>query len=443
MQAKFKELGTYFDKNKNNSPLNFFLETQFSFASLILADKKDAGDIEKDDKKNIKNFCNEYNEILNRYLKKLPNQNLPINKLRTEIRKNAVYELYNNLKWNNRVYTLTAPTGSGKTLILLSLAGEILRKKGDFRIIYSLPFLSITEQVESEALEIFSKNRESIQRIDSKSENTEFQKLQEIVENNPTEENIRKLLALNFQEDTFSYPFVITTFVRFFETLLTNKNASLLKLPNFSNSIFLIDEIQALPPRLYSFFLAFLSAFCKKFDSYAIISTATMPYTDLPPEEASNFNAIKEIFSNYSKPIELSKSEYFDYKLFNRYSISKKEISSIEQLALAISQEKQSVLVILNTIDDTKDLFNNDLLIKENIILLNTHFTPNDRKKKIREAKNCLNNGEKVIVVSTQLIEAGVDMDFPVLYRDMATMPSIVQSAGRCNRNGKLKKGSV
>ena len=152
---------------------------------------------------------------------------------------------------NKQVFELTAPTGSGKTLMLLSLASEIIKTKGAKRIIYGLPFLSITEQVEAEVLTIFEGYEEFIQRIDSKSNNHRFEKIQIELDNNPTEEKIQEANILEFQENTFAYPFIITTFVRFFETLLSNRNAELLKLPNFSNCIFLLDEIQALPPRLY------------------------------------------------------------------------------------------------------------------------------------------------------------------------------------------------
>jgi CRISPR-associated endonuclease/helicase Cas3 len=110
-----------------------------------------------------------------------------------------------------------------------------------------------------------------------------------------------------------------------------------------------------------------------------------------------------------------------------------------------VIEEDDSVLLILNTIDDTKEAYN---LLSDRfdgtLILLNTHFTPDDRKIKIQEAKNKLASNEKVIVISTQLIEAGVDIDFPIVYRDFTTVASIVQSAGRCNRNGKMsQKGKV
>lgn len=446
VQSKLKDLGLSFDKKKNKSPLSFFLETQFAFASLILSDKMDAGNNQANDQSLIESFCRDYNSNLSEYLNSLNStQNIPINKLRTDIRNEAVGNLSNNLNGHNRVFTLTAPTGSGKTLMLLSLAGEIIKQKGDFRIIYALPFLSITEQVEAEVLKIFNENAEAIQRIDSKSENTLFQQLQKEIENNPSDDKIHELLSVQFQEDTFAYPFVITTFVRFFETLLGNRNATLLKLPNFSKSVFLIDEIQALPPRLYSFFIAFLSEFCDRFDSYAIVSTATMPYVDLPTS-ASNYESIKELFSGFTKPIEISDQKYFFHQLFDRYNVQRQgDTISLGEIAELILNETESILVILNTIDDTKDLRNllRDYMDKERLILLNTHFTPNDRKRKIRDAKEKLTKGDRIVLISTQLIEAGVDIDFPIVFRDMATMSSIIQSAGRCNRNGKLNLGKV
>ena len=429
-----------FKEENNKSALDFFLNNQFAFASVIQADKADAGKIGNiidEQCEAVQIFSKSFSTQLNSYLEKL-NQNSELNKLRTTIRNHAVQNIRVGLKNDEHVYELTAPTGSGKTLMMLSLASEIVKEKGAKRIIYALPFLSITEQVETEVLKIFEGNEAFIQRIDSKSENLRFEKVQEELDNNQTEEKILEANILEFQENTFAFPFVITTFVRFFETLLSNRNAELLKLPNFSNCIFLLDEIQALPPRLYGFFVAYLRKFCEKFDSYAIISTATQPNFELP----KNNTEAQSFFPDYKKPTPLLPLSYFDNDLFNRYLIEfEKEPIDLEALKESILTENQSVLIILNTIDDTKELFKKlqEELGTEELLLLNTHFTPRHRKIKIYLAKRMLRHNKRVIVVSTQLIEAGVDIDFPVLYRDFATVASIVQSAGRCNRNGKLE----
>jgi CRISPR-associated endonuclease/helicase Cas3 len=442
VQRYFVDKFIFFDR-ANTKPLDFFIDYQFSFACLIQADKADAADFDNfiiKRQNDVDDFSNIYVNTIEKYLSNLK-QDTNLNRLRTKIRLEAVKNIQSHIL-KDRVFELTAPTGSGKTLMLLSLASEIIKQTGSKRIIYGLPFLSITEQVENEVLKIFINDHSYIQRIDSKSENKRFEEIQEQLDNEPDSKIIKELDLLEFQENTFAYPFVITTFVRFFETLLSNKNSELLKLPNFSNCIFLLDEIQSLPPRLYGFFVAYITKFCKKFNSYAIISTATQPNFTLPDDnpEASLF------FSDYKHPISLLPLAYFYEELFNRYTIIKEQNPiNVEELGQKILSEDKSVLVILNTIDDTNELYNllEGHLLKEEIILLNTHFTPRHRKLKIYLANRRLKAGKKVIVISTQLIEAGVDIDFPILYRDFATTASIVQSAGRCNRNGRGKGGIV
>lgn len=428
-----------FDGSNNKSALDFFIDYQSAFASVLQADKADAGKIGEvidEQKKAVQSFSSCFSAQLDSHFKKLK-QDTELNKLRTEIRENAVRNIHEGLKGDKQVFELTAPTGSGKTLMLLSLASEIIKTRGAKRIIYGLPFLSITEQVEAEVLKIFKGYEDFIQRIDSKSDNRPFERIQEELDNNPTEEKIQEANILEFSENTFAYPFIITTFVRFFETLLSNRNAELLKLPNFTNCIFLLDEIQALPPRLYGFFVAYLSRFCEKFNSYAIVSTATQPNFELPKDNAE---AIR-FFKDYTNPYPLLPLSYFDNNLFNRYQIDySREPVDLVSLKESIVAENSSVLVILNTIVDTKELYKllQDVFDKDELLLLNTHLTPRHRKIKIYLAKRRLRQNKRVIVVSTQLIEAGVDVDFPVLYRDFTTVAGIVQSAGRCNRNGKL-----
>lgn len=433
-----------FSPKINSTPLPYFLTMQSAFANLIQADKADAAKFDSyvaDDKEDVNSFSGVFCSTLDAFLNTL-NQNSDLNKLRTKIRCEAVENINGLLPKRKRVFDLTSPTGSGKTLMLLSLAAEIIKQEGPKRIIYALPFLSITEQVEKEVLKIYKGYEQYMQRIDSKSVNPRFDEIQNELDSMPDEEKIEELNALDFKEDTFSYPLIITTFVRFFESLLSNRNSVLQKLPNFSNCVFLLDEIQALPPRLYGFFVAYLSKFCEMFDSYAIISTATQPNFELPDYDDN----IKAFFPDYEKPAPLLPLSYFKNELFNRYTITyKAEIIDIHSLIEMVINEDNSVLLILNTIDDTKEAYN--LLSDKfdgSLILLNTHFTPDDRKIKIQEAKDKLASNEKVIVISTQLIEAGVDIDFPIVYRDFTTVASIVQSAGRCNRNGKMsQKGRV
>lgn len=423
--------------------LNYFMDTQFSFASLIHADKRDAGNqiyYQFDDRIQQAIKCMDQALTAKFHLFDQGMASSELNRQRTAIRLEATENIVTHLTSSKRVFTITAPTGAGKTYTLLSVAREIQRKKGDFGIIYALPFLSITEQVQH----ILDEDGIDYLPVNSKANNKELMEALEMYEINPTSDNLHKVLQHDFAEHSFDHPFIITTFVQLFETLISNKNATLLKLPNFSNRIFLIDELQALPPRLYIFFSAWLEAFCRKYNSYAILSTATMPKLDFPLKEY-NHNDLKNpflLFREYldNLPTELiTPQNYFNEKIFNRYKIHliDKDNFMLEDLADHILNQTKSCLVILNTIGDTKALYK-QLEYNPHVILLNTHFTPSDRSEKIRIVKQYLKSDEKVILISTQLIEAGVDIDFPIVYRDLCPLPSLIQSAGRCNRNNTL-----
>ncbi|MDD2716747.1 MAG: CRISPR-associated helicase Cas3' [Candidatus Wallbacteria bacterium] len=426
-------------ESKRGMTVDNYLDTQFSFSCLINADKSDAGNHQLD-KSELEVYCTKFSDSLESYLSKFKN-NSELDLLRQEMRNKAKACIHEKLGNGHRLFSLTAPTGSGKTTMLLSLAGEIIKQQGNHRIIYILPFLSITEQVEKVCLDIFKGLESNIRRIDSKTENRDFQQQQENSDGDMMFDS-KSLLDAKFKEDSFDYPFVITTFVRFFETLLSNRNATLLKMPNFSKSIFLIDEIQSLPPRLYGFLVAYLDTFCRKFGSYAVLSTATMPNFRLPE---NNRHDLAAIFKDYSTPPELLDFGYFGNDIFNRYQVSAPHPIETSDLSVMIETDFSSTLVILNTIQDSKELFAELTKKREPstlVFLLNTHFKPFDRKRKINICKKLLAANKsrklkrKIILISTQLIEAGVDIDFPVVYRDICPMPSIIQSGGRCNRNG-------
>jgi len=456
-------------------PLELYTNTQFGFASLIEADKRDASYNEQYNKEQrgeslSTDFTIRLNEKLNSFKHiEAEGKSNSLNKLRTEMREQAVESLQHELNENlwresgaeKRVFSLSAPTGAGKTLMLLQFAAEILKhdsQKGNqlpLGIIYALPFLSITEQTEAICKSIFYDQDDAVMRVDSKARNKQIEELQQQLEANPDDEKLSELMSEIFSEDTFDHPFIVTTFVQVFETLISNRNATLLRLPNFARAIFLIDEIQSLPPRLYTFFTAYLDEFCRKFDSYAIVSTATMPSLDMKSKGSTDTNPTL-LFRRYRKPCELLDDRHFTADVFNRYRIKRlsNEVSDIETLAKEVGEQTKSCLVVLNTIKDTRELY--DKLIEEYAdesccyVLLNTLFTPRDRQGKLKFCKRILKQQRsnasykrRVVFISTQLIEAGVDIDFPVLYRDMCPLPNLIQSAGRCNRNGEDERGEV
>ena len=452
--------GNLYGLNYKDS-LDLFQSLQFSFASLIESDKRDASENTVFKNKDLSvDFQTQFSVNLEAFLQKITiksgkeksEKKKQLDAVRSQMRVEALGNLRNFLAHNadQRVFTLPAPTGAGKTLMLLSLADEILKYRQDLSVIYALPFLAITEQTENICLEILQ-DTEKVLRVDSKAENNEIAKLQRILDDDPSDENVKRLLQQLFSNETFDHPFIITTFVQVFETLLSNRNATLLRLPNLSKTIFLLDEIQALPPSLYTFFVAYLDEFCRKFDSYAIVSTATMPHLQLPDEEYyKDLEKPSKVFIRYNKPEKILNEKFYKFNEFNRYKVIPKfQINSISTLADEIRKQEKSCLVVLNTIKDTKNLYkelNGDFdsqTEESDYILLNTHFTLEDRQEKLRICKERLDKDEKVVLISTQLIEAGVDIDFPIVYRDLCPLPNLIQTAGRCNRNYKIDFGEV
>ena len=452
MEKKFDHVCKYSVKAHQaiweTKALDYFTDTQFAFAALLESDKRDAGNNE------VFLFSETQSEIRDQISKSLSakfseldevKNPTHLNKLRTEIRFEAIERIVKEIRQGTRIFMLTAPTGAGKTFILLSIAKEIQKHDKNLGIIYSLPFLSITEQVQT----ILSDLGIEYFAVNSRAQNSQIEEAQKKYEQSSTKENLDELIRRGFSAETFDHPFIVTTFVQFFETLISNKNSTLLKLPNFCNRIFLIDEVQALPPRLYIFFSAWLHDFCKKHNSYAILSTATMPKLDFPRKDFLDILKKPELlFPTYSSdlPCELIDSrKYFDSSVFNRYKINlinQLEEIKISDLEAHILSQTESCLVILNTIGDTKRLYQS-ISRQMSAIMLNTHFTVEDRLKKIEEVKDHLQNKQKIVLISTQLIEAGVDIDFPIVYRDLCPLPSLIQSAGRCNRNKLVELGQV
>ena len=428
-----------------NDSLDHFFSTLFNFSQLIEADKRDAGENKEYPLMDLPRE----NAILDNNLNKLLTNlkvDTELNKVRTQIREDAVKKLATFLveEPNVRVFTSTSPTGSGKTFMSLKLANVIQQMKGDYGIIMAIPFTSIidqTAQICNETLLLNSLNYTSVA-----STSQQMEKLQKKLEDNPeSKEAMKQLIDFNFSEETFNHSFVVTTFVQLFETLISNKNATLIKLPNFTKRIFLIDEYQSLPANLYTFFCALLQEFCIRYDSYAILTTATMPEISFNEKRSQTLGIrAEDVFKNFTKPKELSDYKAF-YKspVFDRYTIRNIGKLQISGLLDVVNSEMESTLVILNTVKDALTLF--DLLPDSSEkYLLNKNFTITSRLRIIDEVKEKLKKGERIILISTQLIEAGVDVDFPIVYRDVAPLPSLIQSAGRCNRNGQmLQRGQV
>lgn len=451
---------TNLDKNMpKDEKLVFFLDIRLCFSALIYGDKGDAGNQNLNESRKIfKKFIESYSFKINNYTKSFK-QISELDVTRTLIRNSVVDKFEQRLSnTDEHCFSLTCPTGSGKTAILLTLAKSIISKKKNIeRVIYSIPFLTITEQVFEIIEKIFDNDFDSIKRIDSKAIPTEdfdfdneqersrldmiVKKLKKFVGiKDLNEQQIERLLQQNYLESSFEFPLIVTTFVQFFQSFTTSSNKGLMRFAHLKNSIFLVDELQALPPSLYTFFVALIDEFCRKNNSYAIFSTATMPFLQIPKIDIDS----QSFFKNYKTPTELSDLGFFNHDVFNRYIIKVLEKQFFTNtICEEIIKNKTSTLVVVNTIKDSEDIFKILRLSASNVFLINSNFHAYDRRKILKEVNELIRNKEQVFLVSTQLIEAGVDISFDVLYRDIAPLPHIIQAAGRCNRGNTIKKGVV
>lgn len=343
-----------------------------------------------------------------------------INSLRNEAYGDVINK---DIDLNKRIYSINLPTGLGKTLISLSFAlklrGKIHSKNNVFpRIIYSLPFLSIIDQNFSVFEEVLKSNKINLN-------NTILLKhhhLSEIfyLKNNiEFEDDMAKILIEGWNSEI-----IVTTFIQLFHTLISNKNKSLRKFHRLANSIIILDEIQSIPIKYWLLIKEILKALSEQFNSYIVFVTATEPL----------------IFSR-NEVIQLAdKNKYFS-KLDRLTLIPQVEENlKIEDFFKKLQiDEQKNYLFIFNTIENSAKKFYK--LIKENkenICFLSTQIVPKERLKRIKDIKD----KKYKIVISTQLVEAGVDIDFNIVYRDLAPLDSINQSAGRCNRNNN-KKGTM
>ncbi len=325
------------------------------------------------------------------------------------------------------LFTLTAPTGSGKTLSMLAFALKHAIKNNLLRIIVVIPYLTIIEQTVNIYRNIFKSTFPLEYIIEDHSMAGTKSSGQEAFYNQS------RLLAENWDA-----PVIITTSVQLLESIFANRPSTCRKLHRLARSIILFDEVQTLPTNIIIPTLASLSHISNKYKSSIVFSTATQPA----------FNHLNRFISNYCQngwqPQEIvpGKLKLFDRIIKTKVDYAKNNTPiQWDTLAGKISQEHQ-VLCILNLKKHALKLFDR---LKEyncdNLFHLSTNMCPAHRQIILGTIQNLLENGASCRLVSTQCIEAGVDIDFPVVFRAMAPFDALTQSAGRCNRNAVADKG--
>lgn len=364
------------------------------------------------------------------------------------------------------VGTITLPTGLGKTLTGTRAAFTILEENNmQGRFVYCLPYTSILDQV----AETYS---EDILGVDpTKSPQlTIHHYLSETKTNyRMIDENKIDILDSNVDEfvaETWNSDIVLTTFVQIFESLAMPSNSSSMKLSNLRESVILLDEPQAIPSKWWPIVRRLSRILIENYDCKIITMTATHPHI------LENDNNIKtmNLVPNKDKYYKLDIIDRVNYNFRDSFwNIKEEPYTEYEELSKEIRNE-DNVLVIGNTIGSTEKLY---LLTKkeetlnekyfkllkerenyENIVeelvqsknklaLVTARFRPKDRKILLEVVKRKLENNMPIKLISTQIVEAGVDISFEKVYRDAAPLDNIMQAAGRCNRNSKKEKGEV
>ncbi len=347
-----------------------------------------------------------------------------LNNLRNEIYAVTEQEMIKKHS-SGKIFSINLPTGSGKTLAVINTALKMLKEDNSLtKIVYALPFTSVIDQTAAILKKVFSVNN-----CDSDMLLTTHHHLAEV--KTRIDEDCLEGDKAQFIIENWDKPFVLTTFWQLFYTLISSKNSQLRKYHNLANAIIILDEIQTMPHKYWKLWHDFISNFVINFNCRVILLTATMP---LIFQEDKN-----EII-----PLVPSEKRNRYFSIFSRYMIrvlnSLNDISYNDFHELAIkhiqTENLKSFLFVFNTINSSLNFYRKlkNSVPKERLVYLSTNILPIDRKNRINEIKE---NPAGKIIVSTQLIEAGVDIDLDIVYRDFAPLDSIVQTAGRCNRNNR------
>lgn len=361
-------------------------------------------------------------DLVQRFKEGLAWQDTPMNRLREQ----AFQEVDDRLRSaEGPIFSITLPTGMGKTLVALNAALRLREKRRleqgvAPRIIYTLPFLSVIDQNH----DVFEK---VLQVTGKEVDFTLLVKHHSLVD--PYEQISQRASGLESEYDFdqaqiilegWNSEIICTTFVQLFHTLLTNRNRSLRKFHRLAGAILVLDEVQAIPVKYWDLMREMLLELASGLKTDIILLTATQPHIFLP-EDGLQSLCRPEVYFSQMRRLTI-------FPLLEEKMNIQEFVRSLE-----IKPEKR-YLFIMNTIESAKQLHRQlTEMTGEEVGFLSTHVVPKERLKRIE----AIRDGKFRLVVSTQLVEAGVDIDFDVVYRDLAPLDAICQAAGRCNRHHK------
>ena len=329
---------------------------------------------------------------------------ITVNGRRSEILRNCLEQG----KAPKGLFQLTVPTGGGKTVASLAFALQHAVEHHMDRVIYVIPYTSIIEQNAQVFREILGNEN--------------------VLENhsNVDYEISEDFKPMQLAAENWDKPVVVTTNVQFFESLYANKSSKCRKLHNIVNSVIIFDEAQMLPPNYLKPCMAMIEELLQQYGTSVVLCTATQP-------------ALQQFLPEKYVARELCPRREEQFRFFERVTYQNIDTVTEEEMAEKLQQEWHA-LCIVNTRKRAQRLY--ERLQGEGVYHLSTTMYPAHRRRVLAEIGKRLDDkkGKKCIVISTSLVEAGVDLDFTSVYRELAGVDSIIQAAGRCNRNGERGK---
>ena len=427
VKKNINDLIEYFELNNNKNFLDkLSIIERYLYSCLVDADTIDTA-----------NFCNntKYETLISNYYECLDKINKRIASFSSvtslqKARKSIQEQVFNKVGECANIYILNMPTGSGKTLCSMKFALERAIKGNKKHIIYVIPYNSIIDQTTEIFSNVFGDSATILrhQSTYSYDENDEY--------------NEDYIEIIKRAEENWDAKIIITTMVQFFESIYSNKRSKLRKFHNMADSIIVFDEAHLINIESLQPCLSAITILCKYFNSETLLLSATMP---------NYIKLIKKYVNIDIKIIDLieDRSEFYFFDT-NKYGYTGKK--SIEELSIEINNYPSS-LVVLNKRKHVEEIYK---LATGKKYYLTTYLIPKDRKRIIDNIKNDLKlletefpqllnipEDRRIRVFSTSLIEAGVDLDFFTVYRELNGLDNIIQSAGRCNREGKLEDAVV
>jgi CRISPR-associated endonuclease/helicase Cas3 len=404
--------------NEKSFILNLIIKLLYSM--LIDADRTDTCTFMTGESLNP----SQLNKILEKYISRTETKLEEFKKihLKTELEKTVQYtrNLISEdcLKASGKqigIYTLTVPTGGGKTLSSLRFALSHAKEHNLKRIIYILPYTTIIEQNAKVVRDVLNCNNELLEYHSN------------VIEENKSEYN--ELLS-----QKWDYPIIFTTMVQYLNTFYARGTQDIRRLHNLCDCIIIFDEIQKVPIKCISLFNSSVNFVNKICNSTAVLCSATQPQlfeTKIPIIKQTDCEIVGNVSEYFNN---LKRMTVVDKRIAGGYTFE-----MVSEFISNLAKVNNSILVVANTISTAENIFEKVKMQSDNfrIYLLSTHLCTAHRKMIIEEIKEKLLKNEKIICVSTQLIEAGVDISFHTVIRCLCGLDSISQATGRANRHGE------